>query len=273
MIRGMTGFGAAEISAGKVKGVVEIKSVNHRFTDFSYYMPPGFDSIEARIRSLLLKQIKRGRVNVFIKITKKPVKGVRFNKEVVSNYIQQSKVLKRNFQLKGELTLEQLAQMPGVVETEEYAINALKLWPSLEKAIKKALAALVEMRVREGKTLAADISVQLNRMLLRINKIKSRAKEIVKEKKKHLAPEEFVSFQKGCDINEELTRLAHHISEIKLLMKTADPSGKRIDFIAQEMQRETNTVGSKMQDRLISTAVISMKSKVEKIREQAQNAE
>ena len=129
------------------------------------------------------------------------------------------------------------------------------------------------MRSREGKTLATDISDKLRLMSSEIVKIRQRAKAILQDKKKMMTNEEFSSYQKSNDINEELTRLSHYIDEAKALLKSGDLAGKKFDFVAQEMQRETNTVGSKVQDQLVSNAVIALKSKIEKIREQSQNVE
>jgi uncharacterized protein (TIGR00255 family) len=129
------------------------------------------------------------------------------------------------------------------------------------------------MRRREGKALCTDINAQLKRMLLQIGLIKNRTGALLKESKDRLTPEEFSSYQKSNDINEELKRLAHYIDEAKALLKQVDGAGKKLDFIAQEMQRETNTIGSKVQDKDVAAAVIAIKSKVEKIREQSNNVE
>ena len=129
------------------------------------------------------------------------------------------------------------------------------------------------MRRREGKALSGDINGQLKRMLLQISRIKNRTSALLKESKSKMTPDEFSSYQKSNDIHEELARLAHYIDEAKMLLKQAEGSGKKMDFIAQEMQRETNTIGSKVQDKEVAAAVIAIKSKVEKIREQSNNVE
>ena len=129
------------------------------------------------------------------------------------------------------------------------------------------------MRQSEGKSLAADVSSQLKRMSMQIKKIRAKVRSILSEKKKKLTAEEFRAFQKSSDVNEEIIRLGHYIDEIFPLIRSKVPVGKKIDFIAQEMQRETNTIGAKLQDKVISSAVISLKSKIEKIREQSQNIE
>jgi uncharacterized protein (TIGR00255 family) len=273
MIKGMTGFGAAALSHGAIKGIVEIKSVNHRYLDFAYYLPIGFGSVEGKIKQLVGKDIQRGRVTVAIKLTQKPTHVMRFNHDVVEAYIKEVKVLKKKFNLSDGLSVSEVIRLPGVVDVEDAFIQADTLWPSLEKSLKRALAALMTMRRREGAALRRDVSDKIRRMGMQARAIENRAKKILEEKKKSLGNDEFSSFQRGIDINEELSRLQHYLVEVKNLMSNKQPVGKKVDFIAQEMQRETNTIGSKMQDNVVSNAVIAMKSKIEKIREQAQNIE
>lgn len=273
MIKGMTGFGTAQIIAGKIKGVIEVKSQNHRYFDVVYYLPIGFASIENRIRQLLNKNIKRGRVTVSVKITEKPSQALTINKDAVKEYLKHAKALKKEYGLKNNLALSDLIRMPGVVEARETMIDVNKLWPIIEKDLRRSVNSLASMRQREGKSLAADFSSVLKRMLLRIKKIRARAKAILKEKKKKASSDEFSSFQKSNDIHEEIERLTHYIEEFKFLLKSTVSVGKKLDFVAQEMQRETNTIGSKLQDKVVSNCVIALKSKIEKLREQAQNIE
>ncbi len=273
MLKGMTGFGAADISFGKIKGGVEIKSQNHRYFDIVYYLPPGMSSFENGIRETLNRQIERGRIMVSIKITDKPLQSIRFNKEAVGEYLRYSKTLKNDFNLTGQLSIADLIRLPGVVEAREVILEPDALWPIVKKALDVALKSLMAMRVREGKALAKDMNDVLKRMVLQIKKIDTRTKTILKEKKKSLPEDEFLSIQKGNDIAEELTRLTHYISEFKMHLQTNGGVGKKLDFVAQEMQRETNTIGSKVQDREVSNAVIALKSEIEKLREQAQNVE
>ncbi len=273
MITGMTGFGAGEFALGKVKGMVEIKSVNHRYLDVAFYLPAGFSSMEERIQKAFSKNVRRGRVTVSIKITEKPLMNIMLNRDAVKRYMDFSKSLSKDFAIKNDMTVADLMRLPGVVEAKEVFVEAQQLWPVVEKALGKAIASLVAMRIREGKALFADISDQLKCMLDQIGIIKIRSNAILKEKKSTLTNEEFASFQKSNDVNEELARLAHYINEAKALLKTSEGAGKKMDFIAQEMQRETNTIGSKVQDKQVAAAVIALKSMVEKIREQANNVE
>ena len=167
----------------------------------------------------------------------------------------------------------QLIQLPGVIDARETLLSPEDLWPAIEKGFQAALKSLLYMRRREGRTLFKEMTGLLKRMLLQIKEIQTRDKIILGEKRKILTNEEFSSFQKGADVHEEISRLTHHIEEFKILLGADVAVGKKLDFIAQEMQRETNTIGSKLPDKIVSKAVISLKSKIEKIREQSQNIE
>lgn len=269
----MTGFGASEITTENIKGTIEVKTVNHRYFDISYYLPIGFASIEEKVRRLVNEEVKRGKVTVALKIIQRSVQTGALNREAVKKYLDVAKILEKSYGLKNQMTVSDLLRLPGVIDVQDNTVDPEKLWPFIEKALRKALKSLVMMRKREGKSLAADILDKLKIMSCEIVKIRQRARTLLQEKKKILTNEEFSSFQKSNDINEELTRLSHYINEAKVLFKSGDLVGKRFDFVGQEMQRETNTVGSKVQDQLVSNAVIALKSKIEKIREQAQNVE
>jgi len=273
MIRGMTGFGSAKTSSGKFDALVEIKSVNHRYLDIAYYLPVGFSSYEDGIRQTLSKEIDRGRVTVVFKVTDKPQQELAFNRDVVKEYLRHANELAKEFKLKDHLGLADLIRLPGVFEVKEARIDPEAFWPTFEKGLKKAIAGMVRMRQREGTSLARELKDILRRMRLKIKQIDARTKDILKQKKKELSDDEFLSLQKGNNIGEELARLAHYIEEFQSVLKADVPVGKKLDFVAQEMQRETNTIGSKVQDREVSNAVIALKSKIEKLREQAQNIE
>jgi len=273
MIKGMTGFGQAQVLTGKIKAIIEIKSVNQRYLDMNYFLPVGFSAIENKIRQMIQKEIRRGRVTVSMKIIRKEEQEVVLNKNVARKHLRNIRRLKREVGIKGDISLSDLVRLPGVLEAKETLESPEGLWPDLEKGFRRALKGMVSMRQSEGRSLAADVNIQLNRMLLQIKKIQKKARAILNEKKKKLTSEEFRAFQKSSDVNEEIIRLGHYIDEISPLLRSKIPVGKKIDFIAQEMQRETNTIGAKLQDKVVSSAVISLKSKIEKIREQSQNIE
>ncbi len=273
MIKGMTGFGSKQISTSSVKMLIELRSINHRYLDINFYLPSGFACLENKITQIIKKDIKRGRITVTVKVIEKSSQAAVLNKDLVKRYIQYAKMIEREFGLKNDLTLSDIINMPGVLETKANLVSAETVWPALERGIKSALFGLLAMRRREGRSLASDVSKKLKEMIALVKDIRCRAEIVLKEKRKLFTDEEFKSFQKNIDVNEELCRLLHYISEAKLLLKSVSSVGKKLDFIAQEMQRESNTIGSKLQDKQVSSAVISIKSKVEKIREQAQNIE
>ncbi len=273
MISGMTGFGASDFSIKKVKGLVEIKSVNHRYFDPAFYLPSGFSAFEERIQKIVFAHIKRGRVTIAVRIIERPGVDVVLNPDAVQRYVDFGKALARRLGIAYDLTAADILKLPGVIETKEVFVPAQALWPAVEKALLKAIVSVAEMRRREGRSLVTDIGGQLSRMNKRISQIRARANALLKENKQTLSNDEFAAYRKSNDINEELARLSHHIDEAKALLKQNLEAGKKLDFIAQEMQRETNTVGSKVQDKEISAAVIALKGKVEKIREQANNVE
>ncbi len=273
MIKGMTGFSSVEIVQGATKAVLEIRSVNHRYLDVAYFLPPGFVCLEDKIRAVVQRSVTRGRVIVSIKIVEKQEPDIAFNKGVIRAYLRREKEIKKEFHLQGDLSLSDLIKLPGVVEVHEVEPKTALLWPAIEKSMTKALNILTVMRQREGKSIAKDITKQTSCMLLRINTIRSKEKELISQNKQRLSIEEMESYQKSIDVNEELSRLSHHIEEVRRLLKNKEAIGKQIDFIAQEMQREANTIGSKLQDKVVSSAVIALKSSIEKIREQAQNIE
>jgi uncharacterized protein (TIGR00255 family) len=273
MINGMTGFGTAQVSWGKIKGVLEVKSQNHRYFDTVFYLPVGFSSVENKIRKKIAQIIKRGRVTVSFKITEKPIQHLSLNKDAVEEYIKYARILKKQYGMDNDMTLSDLIKLPGVFSAKEQQVHVDKIWPELEKGLLRATKSLADMRKREGKSLQLNMVDILKRMKKQIQKIKVRASFLLREKKKRSSQEDFLSFQKGFDINEEIIRLIHYIDEFKLHLKTSVSVGKKLDFVAQEMQRETNTIGSKVQDKEVANAVVALKSKIEKLREQAQNIE
>jgi uncharacterized protein (TIGR00255 family) len=273
MIRGMTGFGTSVVSSGKFKGLFEIKSVNHRYLDIVYYLPVGFSSYEDGIRQVLSKALDRGRVTVVFKLTDKPQQELAFNRDVVKEYLKHANELAKEFKLKEHLGLTDLVRLPGVFEVKETRLDPVEFGPAFERGLKKAIDGMMRMRTREGAMLTKDLKDVLKRMLLQLKKIEARTKAILQQKKKELSDDEFLSLQKGNNVAEEVARLTHHIEEFKSHLKEKVPVGKKLDFVAQEMQRETNTIGSKVQDKEVSNAVIALKSKIEKLREQAQNIE
>lgn len=272
MIKGMTGFGHAVFSKGKIKAAVELKSVNHKYLDVTYYLPNGFGAMESRIKSVLQKSIQRGRVTASLRFLEKPDNVITLHKDTVKSYMTYMRSLRKEFKLDGNMGLTDVVHLPGVFESREAMISPDMVWTDVEKAFRHAINALTLMRKKEGQSIVRDMSSQLKQMASDVNHIKARAKLILDDKRKTTPIEELASFQKSNDVNEEIERLSHFVIEVRALLKK-DEAGKQIDFYAQEMHRETNTIGSKIQDKLVSRHVVSLKSLIDKIREQAQNIE
>lgn len=273
MISGMTGYGSCEVGSKLFKAVVEIKTVNHRYLDLSFYLPTGFAEIEDKIRKLVQKSIVRGRVTISFKFIEKPQQTMVLNKITAQKYLSFSRQLQKDLKIKDALTLSDLIVLPGVVQAKETYLSVKAVEPFIIKGVAQSLRNVTLMRRKEGKSLVKDVGGQLRQMRVSVGKIKIRIKGILKNKKTTLLAEEFEAYQRGVDVNEEIKRLTHYIDQVKESISSTVSLGKNIDFIAQEMQRETNTIGSKVQDMDVSTAVISLKGKIEKIREQAQNIE
>lgn len=272
MIKGMTGFGQVVFSKGKIKGAVEIKSVNHKYLDVTYYLPNGFGSVESKIKNVLQKEIQRGRVTVSLRFLEKPETTINLHKDIVRTYLSHMNALQKEFKLQGNIGLSDIAHLPGVFESKDFVVTPESIWPDIEKAFARAVKALTDMRKKEGQSIARDMTTQLKQMAANIQHIKARAKAIVDEKKKVMTSDEMMSFQKSNDVNEEIERLGHYVVEVRGLLKKTE-AGKQVDFYAQEMHREINTIGSKIQDKHVSQHVVGIKSLIDKIREQAQNIE
>lgn len=273
MIRGMTGFGRQGFTKSKIKGLVELRSLNHKYFDVAFHLPNGFGSFEEKLKRLLHKDIMRGKVNASLVLTCRPDDRIAVRKDIASNYLKTFKTLNKSLHLKSDLGLSNVVTLPGVIRCEEYQISPEQLWPQAERATKIALASLVKMRQAEGKSLYLDIADKINKIQAELKLIPLRVKQIIAAKKSSLPAEEFSAFLKGSDINEELTRLSYHLKSIKSKLSDNGAVGKELDFIAQELQREINTISAKLLDHAISARVIKIKSLVEKIREQLQNVE
>jgi len=293
MLRSMTGFGkgTAENRLGTVK--VEIKSLNYKFFEVVNRLPANLTIFEDKIRESLQKKVSRGRLNLFLSYDRKGRKEdeVCIDKKIGKQYYNRIRDLKKSLGLSGEIGIDQIIVLPGVVAYQPQEDNAKKLWPLISKALASALEDLLVSKAREGKMLKKNIRQITTSIETSLVKIKKRAPLVVKdyksrllknvrtltESRKALSPErleeEAAIFARNCDIAEEIHRLAAHISGFKKVLSNNGESGRRLDFIAQEMYREGNTIGAKANDFPISKEVIKVKSFIEKIREQVQNVE
>jgi len=295
MLRSMTGFGSAEVSSEFGYFLIEIQSINSRFCDIVVKLPGAFSMFEIRLRKLIEKTLVRGRISFFLKWTKPDdFQLPRINKVLATAYSDRLKLLKKELKLTGEIDIQTLARLDGVMYTEDIRIQWKKAWADLEKGINRALNGVNLMRMKEGALLQKSIIKYINSINRSMKKIenrqpivlrKSREKLIknIKEtlKKSNIGNLETIDKEKllprlpiyaNCtDIAEEITRIRSHIHQFSSLVNSSKITGRNLDFIVQELNREINTLGSKANDVIIGREVITVKNQLEKIKEQIQN--
>lgn len=292
MIKSMTGFGRYEAVDGSRKFTVEMKSVNHRYMEANIKMPKRFNIYEASIRTLLKNYIQRGKVDIFITYedTSETVCSVKYNKEIAEQYMGYLAKMAEDFGLENDVRVSSLARFPEVLTTDESSEDEEELWKLLETAITKACEQFVETRIKEGENLKNDLISKLDGMLLNVDAIAERAPELLKEYRARLTAKleemlqdtrideariltECTIYADKVCVDEEIVRLKSHIEATKAALKEGGSVGRKLDFIAQEMNREANTILSKANDLSTSNYAIELKTDIEKVREQIQNIE
>lgn len=276
MLLSMTGYAArsAKVAAlGQVS--IELRSSNHKFLETVLHLPEGFLSLEDKIKKEIETKIKRGRVVCSVNISAASSSAqVLVNQRLLKHYILALQKIKSQLETSEEISLDTLIRLPGVLSLSENAIPAEKVWPQLKTLVSQTVQGLLKLRRAEGRALSALLRKQALSLQSDLEILKERFKKVVKDKVARLeSDDERVSFLKNSDITEEVERLAFHIHNFLGKLTQSVPIGKELDFIAQEMQREANTTGAKSCDGMISARVVEIKSKIEKIREQAQNIE
>lgn len=292
MIKSMTGFGRCEVTAGHRKLLVEIKSVNHRYLDINLKLPKKLNCFESSIRSVLKEYLERGKTDVFITYANETQGDLllRYNEAIAGQYLACFQQMEQKLHIENDIRVSTLAGFPEVFTLEEQTDNEEELWELLEQAIRGAVAQLVESRIAEGKHLSADISGKLDAMLSHVAYIEERSPQILAEYKERLnekvaellgdrqmddariAAEITIFADKVC-VDEETVRLKSHIQSMKDTLDAGGCIGRKLDFIAQELNREANTILSKTTDIKTSDVGISLKTDIEKVREQIQNIE
>jgi uncharacterized protein (TIGR00255 family) len=290
----MTGYGRGDCSKDGFKITVELSSVNRKQTEISVNLPREMELLEAQIRDLVNRHVARGRLTVRVSLhagAGNASARMHLNVPLAKAYARELNRLAKQLKLPGPVTLDQLARAPGVLQTDEELAVEEDLWPAVEKALKKALSRMVKMREREGAHLAQDLAKRIAVMRKSAACIQKQAPTVAERYRRQLieriqsadlqAPgaederllKEVVYFADRSDITEELTRLQSHFQQFGDGFKSKEPVGRMLDFLAQEMNREINTIGSKANDSLISREVVTLKAELEKFREQAQNVE
>lgn len=292
MLKSMTGFGRSEIITKEHKIIVEMKSVNHRYCDISIKMPKKLSFFEAEIRNFLKDYIGRGKIDVSINYEDytKNMACVKYNEDLAREYLNHLNRLSEEFHLANDITTLSLSKYPEVFTLEEQAIDEEQLWGFLEPVIREAANKLVDTRKIEGERLKKDILVKLEEMERAVvfieerspkvlrdyrTKLTKKVEELLKDTKIDegvLATELTIYADKIC-VDEETVRLRSHIRNMKDTLMEEKSVGRKLDFIAQEMNREANTILSKVNDIDITNIAINLKTEIEKIREQIQNIE
>ena len=293
MIKSMTGFGRCEHVQGDRKFTVEIKAVNHRYFDVNIKMPKKFNFFESAIRSVMKEYIQAGvMVDVFITCEDDTENNfsLKYNENIAGEYLKYYRQMAQQFNLKDDVTVSRLGSCPEVFSMEEQMVDEDEIWALLETALRGALKQFVETRTREGENLKNDLIGKLDGMLLNVDAVEKRYPQVLEEYRSRLrekvdslladsqmdesrlAAEVILYADKICT-DEETVRLRSHIEGMKAELIQGGSIGRKLDFIAQEMNREANTILSKANDLQTSNLAINLKTEIEKVREQIQNIE
>lgn len=292
MIKSMTGFGRCELADENRKIVVEMKAVNHRYCDINVKMPKKLGFFESAIRNVMKKYIQRGKVDVFITYEDYTEHNLclKYNRELAAEYLSYLQQMSRDFSIADDITVSRLSRYPEVFTLEEQSIDEEELWKFLEKAVDTACRNFVQTRVDEGDRLKEDLMSKLDSMLEKVAFIEERSPQIVAEYQQKLRQKveellgsntveesriltEITIFADKICVDEETVRLKSHIQNMKETLLAGGSVGRKLDFIAQEMNREANTTLSKSGDLALSNCAIDLKTEIEKVREQIQNIE
>lgn len=288
----MTGFGRSELATRLGTLTVEISSVNNRFLEVSMRLPRYLAALEPRVRELVDSVLDRGQINVFASLDDSsalPANSV-IDSKLAAAYARQLRALQKSLKLAGEVTISDLTALPDVARIDRETVDLEAVWKVLKQGLDKALKQLVEHRVKEGLSMAADMKKRLAKLSQVIGEIEKQSQSAVSAYRQRLTErvnellgdvsrenlrleEEIALMAERTDITEECTRFRSHIDLYRATMQQKEPAGKRLNFILQEMNREGNTIGSKCSEFAISSLAITLKEEVEKLRELVQNVE
>lgn len=292
MIRSMTGFGRYEAVKDKMKITAEMRAVNHRYLDINIKIPKKLSNFESTIRTVLKEYVQRGKVDVFVTYEdfSEADCALQYNETVAAEYLKYMRQMAQTFQLEDDVTVSTLSRFPDIFTMEEQDTDENELKEMLEKAVRGAAELFVDSRKKEGENLKNDLICKLDEMLLHVQfieehspqiieqyheKLKAKVKELLADKQLdegRIAAEVTIYADKIC-VDEETVRLRSHIEAVKKELSQGGSVGRKLDFIAQEMNREANTILSKANDLAVSDTGIELKTSIEKVREQIQNIE
>ena len=292
MIKSMTGFGRAESVTTERKIVIEMKSVNHRYCDMNIKMPKKLNFFESAIRNHLKKYIGRGKIDIFISYEDYTENNlcVKYNQEIAAEYVKYIQQMAEDFSLKSDLSAGALSRYPEVLTLEEQSENEDERWKEIEVILDEAATKFVESRTKEGEALKSDLIEKLDGMIEMVDYIENVSPSLIESYRERLetkvgellensaidenriAAEVTIYADKIC-VDEETVRLRSHIENTKSILLEGGNVGRKLDFIAQEMNREANTILSKANSLDVSNKAIDLKTEIEKVREQIQNIE
>ena len=293
MIRSMTGFGHGEVSNDKNQKVtVEMKSVNHRYCDISLKLPKKLAMFEANIRNIMKEYASRGKIDIYVSYEdlSETAVSLHYNQAMAEEYMQVFKKMQEDFNIETKITAEALAKYPEVVTIEEVQHDEEVWWELLEAALRQAAEKFVETRTIEGANLKRDLLGKLDQMAADVAFIEERSPQIIAEYRSKLEEKvkefledstieenriaaEVTLYADKIAVDEEIVRLQSHISSMTDVLESDESIGRKLDFMAQEMNREANTILSKSSDVDLADHAIELKTNVEKVREQIQNIE
>ena len=291
MIKSMTGYGRKNISKNDREYQIEIKSVNHRYLDISVKMPRQLSYLEDAIKKEISSRVKRGKVDIFITFNNNSLEGrtIKINTELAHAYIEELKQLAKNENILSDIQVTEISKYPDVLNIQNEQDDD-KIKEEVIEVLNDAIENFISMRQTEGSKISEDLLKRLDYIEIKVNeisklstglieeyvvKLEARIKEIIKDQEidKQRLAQEVVIYADKCSVEEEITRLNSHILQFKNLLNSDEAVGKKLDFIVQEMNRETNTIGSKANNLDITKRVIDLKTEIENIREQIQNIE
>ena len=292
MIKSMTGFGRGHKVLNGRDITVEIRSVNHRYYEFSSRLPRSLNYVEERLKSLLQGRISRGKVEVSVLLNNVEAadEKITINRDVVREYIEALRSVKEEFGLTDDLALSNVLRIPDAFMVVKTETDEEQLWEDIKSTAEEALEHFISMRENEGARMKQDVLSRLAKIEEWVGVVETRSPQVVEDYRKRLYDKmcEVLSssnidenrilleagiFSEKTAVDEETVRLRSHIAQFRSMLESGEPVGRKLDFLVQEMNRETNTIGSKVQDIEVTRIVVDQKSEIEKIREQIQNIE
>lgn len=292
MVRSMTGFGRAQGMVGGMDITVEIKSVNHRYYEYSSRIPRVYGFLDDRMKTYLQQSISRGKVDVcvWIEMVEAPGSEVIVNASLAQAYVQALEKLSRDCNLRNDISVMSLARMPDILTVRKAPEDEEAIWEAVRQITDEAVVRFVGMREREGEKMREDILCRGRTILQAVEQVEARSPDIVREhmQKVEARMKELLStasvdeqrllteaalFADKIAVAEETVRLRSHLEQLEHMLNSSEPIGRKLDFLVQEINRETNTIGSKVQDVQLARIVVDIKAEIEKIREQIQNIE